>query len=395
MELIGLTIALLVAVAVGYALGGGRQDRAVGSQRQPPSEVFRGLNFLLNDQPDRAIDAFLRALDVDADTLETHLALGGLLRRRGEVERAIRIHQNLLARPGQLRSLRPRVELELARDYLTAGLFDRAESLLKGLVAGRDVGPEVAASARADLLSVYERERDWTSAAALARHVASRGDPEQRARIAHYHCEQADLALAANDLRAARKALQQALAQDARSVRALLSLAELELLRERPREALRHARRLPDIDPGYLGESMDLMERAHRQLDTLADYLRTLQRLLGRRSDLPVLARIARIQRETGLDLVDTGPALRACVEAEPSLEGLRVILAEAVVSDADGATLLQLIEQLLQRANGYQCGECGFTAQRRDWQCPSCRTWGSLHRHTAEPQDALAQRGA
>lgn len=385
MELLGLAVALLIAVLIGFALGAGRRERPPASTRGPSTEVYRGLNFLLNDQPDRAIDAFLHALDVDADTLETHLALGALLRRRGEVEKAIRIHQNLLARTGQLRVLRPRVELELARDYQAAGLFDRAENLLRGLVAAGNADADVIGAAQKDLLSLYERERDWQSAAALARQMIARGARSARARLAHYHCELADAALAANNLREARKALQAALAQDGRCVRALLSLADVELRRGRPRDALRLARRIPDAGPEALGEALDPIERAHRALNTLPEFVRWLERLSGRGCDLLVLSRIAAVQREAGVELMDVGPALRACIEREPTLAGLRVGLLEGEFGGEPEA-LLAVVERLLQRESGYRCAECGFTGQRRDWQCPSCRSWGSLHRRPGEP---------
>ena len=208
-----LWLLLPVAAASGWwagRRGAGAPNRGSGSSNRPPSEYFRGLNYLLNEQQDEAIEVFIRLVEVDSDTIETHLALGSLFRRRGEVDRAIRLHQNLIARPNLSKNNRSFALLELARDYMRAGVLDRAEGLFSELLRNRT---HVVEASR-QLLRIYEREREWHAAIETARKLQRRGGQSMADVIAHYWCELADAERRAGNQKAARNFASRALGQD-------------------------------------------------------------------------------------------------------------------------------------------------------------------------------------
>lgn len=389
-----LGFALLALLAFGAGVAAGRLRRGDGPPATPSRNYVQGLNFLLDDQPDRAIEAFLRAVEIDEDTVATHLALGGLLRRRGEVDKAIRIHQNLLARPELHRRTLQRVELELARDHLAAGLLGRAENLLVAL-SEPPAAPEVQQQARRELLEVYERERDWVAAAALARRMVHAGDAEIRRALAHYVCEQAEGALAREDHREARRLLQNALAQDARCVRALLLLGRVEYCLARPREVLRWLRRVPDLDRRFLADALDLLEGAHRELDSLRDFEAFLTRHLDGGLDVTVLRRLATIRSALG-DPRPVADALLQDLARQPTLAGLEATVQEYRQhgQDVPAGALLPVVRTLLRTHDTYRCGECGFSGNLLHWQCPSCKAWGTVARALPPPRAAGGTEG-
>ena len=259
-----LLLALLfVAGAIGWLLGRTRGQRYTNvwqPNAQLPSQYYRGLNFLLDGSQDGAIDAFTQALEVNSETFDTHIALGNVLRRRGEVERAIRIHQNLLARPSLPTVQLHLAHLELARDYISAGLLDRAERLLVDLVSDSGHHKRVA---QRHLLEIFEAQRDWLSAQSVARELLPKrsflkpsiqnpsevGQPVH-VLLAHYCCEQTEIALANGDLNEARGQLDLAIKYDRACVRASLMLGELELNSGNPVRALKtlHTIREQDVD---------------------------------------------------------------------------------------------------------------------------------------------------
>ncbi|MBR9805580.1 lipopolysaccharide assembly protein LapB [bacterium] len=269
----------VIAIAVGFLLGYRRGKRR--QQRRSETNVnrayYRGLNFLLNEQPDRAVDAFVESLAVDDSTLETHLALGKLMRKQGQVDRAIRIHQNLLARP----TLDPRhqhqAHLELARDFLKAGLLDRAELLLNEVIGE---SAELRGIAQRYLLDIYQDESEWQQAITVGtallgtKYVKSRVDQrlEFQRMVAHFHCE---LALKA-DGQAAKSWLNKALAADKSCARATMQLAELSLDEGLPKQALKWLKGIPSQDASLFAESLPLMRASYLALDALDGYHNTL-----------------------------------------------------------------------------------------------------------------------
>ncbi|MGB0713705.1 MAG: tetratricopeptide repeat protein, partial [Gammaproteobacteria bacterium] len=181
---------LPLAMVVGWVIGRrGGTTRPKGDEACFDTRYFQGLNYVLNEQPDKAIEVFIKMVEVDSDTVETHFALGSLFRRRGEVDRAIRLHQNLIARPNLDRGQRAQALLELGRDYMLAGLFDRAENLFRELVDARFH----IRQAYENLVAIYEQEKDWDNAIKAARNLEGRVPRDMRPVIAQFHCEKADI----------------------------------------------------------------------------------------------------------------------------------------------------------------------------------------------------------
>ncbi|MCZ6641612.1 MAG: lipopolysaccharide assembly protein LapB, partial [Gammaproteobacteria bacterium] len=242
-ENLALYVLLVVALGIGFLLGRRERRRQPRNSGMVAQDYFRGLNHLLNERHDLAIDTFVEAMVVDNDTVDTHLALGSLVRRRGEVDKAIRIHQNLLARPVLSSNHRTQTELELARDYLVAGLLGRAENLLLELARK---GSEKTI-ARELLLEIYQRESDWDQAVVVGRDLA-RQDRSVRAQLAHFQCELAEIALDKGDLRGARVELAKGSDFDAGCARVSLVGANVEFEAKRYREVTRLLRKTRSQD---------------------------------------------------------------------------------------------------------------------------------------------------
>src|SRR5690606_11247143 len=211
-----------------------------------PGEYFRGLNFLLNEEPDKALEVFMRMVEVDSETLETHFALGSLFRRRGEVDRAIRIHQNLIARTNLSRAQRTQALFELGEDYLKAGLLDRAESLFSEL--SREKSHVRPALER--MITIFEQQKDWEKAIDAARQLGSATGQQRSREVAHYYCQLAEQDLAEHHWRAASRNLRRAWSFDRDSVRVSLLSAELAEGEDDPKRAVRHYQRALTVDPG-------------------------------------------------------------------------------------------------------------------------------------------------
>jgi len=370
---------LVIALGIGFLLGRRERRRRPKVEGVVSRDYFRGLNHLLNERPDLAIDTFVEAMVVSDDTIDTHLALGSLVRRRGEVDKAIRIHQNLLARPVLSGGNRVQVELELARDYLMAGLLDRAETLLRELV-GKSGSHRTEALKL--LLRIYEREREWGRAMETGKRLI-RHDRDMRRRIAHYYCELAEEAMAVSDLRSARSELARALQMDGRCARANLVGARLELQASRYKEVLRLLERVRDQDATLAGECLGLYEQASIAL-----------------GDASALVRFASesLEKAPAIELVNT---LRHHVELSGDPEAARSYIVEHLLHHPNLAGFVMLLqvldkageslspeyvrlvrrmsEALLEKQPRYRCQSCGFSGKNLMWQCPSCHEWGSM----------------
>ncbi|HEY5790949.1 MAG TPA: lipopolysaccharide assembly protein LapB, partial [Gammaproteobacteria bacterium] len=319
-----LWLLLPVAAASGWLIGRRGQGRgeAPPVDRALSADYFRGLNHLLNERPDKAIEVFIRMLEAEGETAEIHLALGSLFRRRGEVDRAIRLHQNLVARPSLTAAQRGEALLELGLDYTRAGLYDRAEAIFQDLVEMRAHGVR----ALKELLEIYQQEKEWQKAIDTARRLASETGTDLRALVAHFNCELAELAQAAGAAERALGLARKALGTDADCVRASLLLGDLEEARGNAKAALRAYRQVADQDPGFIPEVLERMRRCHATLGRPDDLRDDLQALLPRAHNIaPVLALSELIENREGRD-----PAARFLLqqlEQQPSLRGLyRVI---------------------------------------------------------------------
>ena len=349
-----------------------RQLRA--ENRRAPKAYFKGLNFLLNEQQDQAIDAFIEAVQNDPDTSELHFALGNLFRRRGEYDRAVRVHEHLLSRGDLTPADRERAQHALALDFLKAGLLDRAEDALNRLE-----GTPFEAQARLALLAIYERSRDWSHAASIAQkmHAADQGDFSTRQ--AHYLCEQA-LALSVQGDRAGAKALlEQAIAAAPDAARARIELARLQQLMGKP--------------DAVLATLQTLGERAPAALPLAAPLLVEAGNATGRQAEVHARL-VAHYEQSPSLDVLESIVAMEAANDATQAtararyvqhLDKERSLVAaakwlstEKLEHEEFHPQIQRALEHAVKPLTRYRCAACGFEARQHFWQCPGCQTWDS-----------------
>jgi lipopolysaccharide biosynthesis regulator YciM len=341
--------------------------------RALPRSYFKGLNFLLNEQPDKAIEAFIEVVKVDPETIELHFALGSLFRRRGEYDRAIRMHQNLLERADLGEEQRLAAMLELGQDYLKAGILDRAEEVFKKLAPTRH-----AAAARRHLLEIYELEKDWTRALAMAREIGPDGaGPRQ---MAQYYCELAAAEVAAQP-DAARRHLETALEENRKCVRASLLLGDLEKGAGKPDKAIDCWKRIESQDPAYLALAAQRLAETHRESERGDEGVRLLGGYLERYPSLDLLDTVFQLTLDAkGPD--EAYKLVRDELRRNPTLLGLdRLLEAQIVGAGGPGQKRdLELVRSLVhghtRRLARYRCEACGFKARQFYWRCPACGGW-------------------
>lgn len=402
----------LIVLPVLFGLGwlAARFDfkQILSESRNLPDSYFKGLNFLLNEQPDRAIDAFVEVAKLDSETTELHFALGSLFRRRGEIERAIRVHQSLLARADLPAQDRETAQHELAQDFLKAGLLDRAEQAFEAVVDTR-----FAVDAMRSLIRIYESEHDWPQAIEAVRRLRAFVD-EPVPQLVHYQCEQAQSALEQRqpDLPKAEEALKEAdLAAEALGEKngSAASRARIAILRAKlsqlkgdfpgQRDFLASVMR---VAPEYTGLiAADLMA-CYRQLDQPAQGLGLLKAHYEALPSIDIFNVVFRELREqqghvrawafarTALRMQPLLLGLDRMLEVELTfadnlaaapltgapIEALPASAAADVVAGADLGLLRRLVHKHTQRLDRYSCHVCGFEAQHYYWQCPGCNSW-------------------
>ena len=361
---------LPLGAALGWALRGRNPAPRGGG-----SDALRGLSRLAGDDTDQALSALSRAAEAEPAVLDLQLSIGSLFRRRGETGRAISIHEALLARSDLAADEPDLVRIELAQDYLKAGLMDRAESLLTELV-GRG---SYLSRALELLLSIYEQGREWDRAIAVAQQLQSVRGTSFANVIAHYYCEQAERALA-KDPAEAERLVQRAQAADTQCVRASLLAAQLAEQAQNPEAALRALRRVPDQDPRFIPEILETVDRcciAAGQERALDEFLEEAEE----QHASAALAR-ARAQRLFAKDPTAARAFLAERLARHPDWAGLLLWLDWGADTDPSAASLQALRETLRQRIQQpaiFQCNRCGLRARTFYWQCPSCKNWGSL----------------
>ena len=372
---------LFVALVIGWMLGKAERRKPVDADSGSPlgKEYFHGLNLLLNEKQDEAMELLLKTLDVNRDTFDTYLVMGTLYRRRGEVDRSIRIHQDLLARPDISKLQQSTVRLELARDYLKAGLLDRSERLLKELAEETGANQLTALEF---LLSINEMETDWKAAVVTARKLADKGR-QVAVNLAHYHCEQAACCMQLGDLVEARRELKEALAADPGCVRASLMQGELESNAGNEKEAIKVLRRVLDQDPHYILETLPLLRLNYGKIDQLAELTRFLFSCLEKHPSVSVVIVLSDLVRQLQGDS-EGAYVLSEYLKKRPTVRGLdRLIQYHMDHTEGparDNLGLLQVFtRQLIQEKPVYSCEKCGFGAKTLHWQCPTCKTWGSI----------------
>lgn len=343
-------------------------------------EYVLGLNYLLNEQTDKAVDLFIKLLEVDSETVETHLALGSLFRRRGEVDRAIRIHQNLIARPQLSLALRKEALMALGQDYMSAGVFDRAERIFLEVV---ELGGDLETRSLQGLLAIYQQEKSWDQGLEIIRKLEKASGARLNSQSAHYYCELASQALKSNTHDQAYQAVKEALQVDSSSVRASLLLAQLEIAAGRYKPAIAALKRIPEQDPEFLNEMIEPLVFCHRQLDIMDECIDYLEQTLMDHPRVSVIFVIGDyLRQEKSLDLAIDFVA--AQLSRYPSIRGLNHLIdwhLDSVSGKAQDKLrmLYDITSKLLENKPVYRCSHCGFSGKSLYWHCPSCKQWGKI----------------
>ena len=357
--------------AAGWALGrfGEREEE----DPPPPLNIdyLKGLNFLLNEQTDQALEHFLKMVRVDDKTIETHFALGSLFRRRGEVDRAIRIHQNIIARPDLASEQRDQALFSLAKDYLKAGLLDRAEKLFVRLSQGSRHQVEALES----LTRIYEQEKEWEQAIEAGQQLEVLGGRSLALQIAHYYCELAEAAAVAKDYGAARQYVKQAQAGRPRTLRGALTRAHIAQETEDSKTALRLYHRIIDEHTYLIAEALPEIVAIYEREDAIDELEKAFRKMLKKNPEMSTLVAYTAIVNDIGgISIIDE------CVEKyllnEKTLSEFIDMQRATDGDDAAMARVRKALSNLASSTPRYQCQECGFSSQKLLWQCPSCRSW-------------------
>jgi lipopolysaccharide assembly protein B len=357
--------------------------------RALPTSYFRGLNFLINQQPDKAIEAFIEVVKVDPQTVELHFALGNLFRRRGEVERAIRMHQNLVDRADLATEQRLTALHELAQDYLKAGLLDRAEDMFLKLK-----GTAYEQSALKFLLEIYEQEKDWLKAIDASHRMDTVSGQSSQREIAHFYCELALSEMTHSRPERARAYLEDALNVNRKCVRAYLVLGDLAMNEGKATEAIESWKRIEGQNPAYLPLAAERFLAAYRALGRLDEGVSLLRGYLASHPSLDLLNTVFQAVLERD------GPGrvnqlVRDELRRAPTLLGLDKLLeAQLLEAPVERRRDLELIRNLVHQHTRslalYRCDSCGFKARQFYWHCPACRGWETYPPRRSEEREGV-----
>ncbi|GAB2910576.1 lipopolysaccharide assembly protein LapB [Paraburkholderia jirisanensis] len=378
---------LVIPVAFAFGWVAARYDlKALLSESSNlPRSYFRGLNFLLNEQPDQAIDAFIEVVKLDPETIELHFALGNLFRRRGETDRAIRVHQNLLSRSDLPVKERDHALYELGQDFLKAGLLDRAEETFRMLQSG-----DHALGAQRALQTIYEIEKDWLKSIDTARQLETMGAEPLGREIAQFHCELAQEALQQKNPQEAHRQLDLALHANPQNVRATILYGDVDAAAGEYDKAIAHWRRVEEQNSAYLPLVAEKLMKAYEALGRQEDGADLLTQWVDRypSNDLLDVA----YQHVAALRGLDSAHALaRAQMQKSPNLAGMtRLLEAQQATAEEPRRSELELMRTLIrQRTKNlprYTCQNCGFRARLFYWQCPGCSGWETYAPRRVEP---------
>ena len=375
---------LLLPVAGGFGWLAGRKEK----KRHPPegqasprfrNDYFKGLNYLINEEPDKAVDVFIKLLEIDQDTAETHLALGNLFRRRGEVDRAIRIHQNLIARPQLTKPHRVQALSALGEDYLSAGVLDRAERLFLELIHLDEDNVQTMEF----LLRIYEQEKAWKEAIEIARKLETLSKKSNAARIAQYYCELAEQLLEKSWISEAVSHLKRAQAIDRRCVRATMIRARIAMQSGEYEEAIRSYKYVRTQDSDFLSEVIDPLWECYIKLGNESAMIHFFKSCLLETPRIKIVLALSSYLQKYEDDKVAID-FIAEQIQKHPSLRGLNHLV-EIYIANSRGDTrekltiLKKFIDMLLSEKPIYRCEKCGFSAKMLLWLCPSCHSWSAV----------------
>lgn len=355
-----------------------RSARKIKSRPLPP-EYFTGLNYLLNDEHTKALDIFVKLVETNWELIDTHFALGKIFRKNGEIDKAIKIHQGLIARPSLPKEYRSKVLLELGYDYLGAGWFDRAEGLFKEVL----IHDEKSEEAKRNLILIYQQEKDWQKAIEVGASLFSQGAANIRGMISQYYCELADIAKAKGEVTQLARNAKQALHYDGGSVRALIILADHEMDQRNYQSAIRYFEKIEQRDADFFPVVVDkLIECYHRKGDSekLLSYLAEVE---ARHQTLAIIEKHAMVieryqSKEAAIEY------LTERLRKSPDIKGMHsLIMFKTNQADTGELSLLLDLKSALvkmQQDNAeFRCHHCGFQSNTLYWLCPSCQSWAEV----------------
>lgn len=374
---------LLLPVAAAYGWYMGRRS-AQQSKQDDASRLSRdyvtGVNFLLSNQQDKAVDLFLDMLKEDTGTVEAHLTLGNLFRSRGEVDRAIRIHQSLMESASLTYDQRLLAVQQLGRDYMAAGLYDRAEGMFKQLVDETDF----RLSALQQLLQIYQATSDWQSAIEVAERLVKLGKDKHRGEIANFWCELALQQMAGNDLDKAMALLRKGAAADRNSARVSIMMGRVWMEKGDYAKAVESLERVIEQDKELVGETLEMLQTCYQQLGKTDEWEAFLRRCAeentGATADL-MLAQI--LEQREGAESAQNYVTRQ--LERHPTMRVFQKLIDYHINEAEEGrakeslGVLRHMVGEQVRSKPRYRCQKCGFTAHTLYWHCPSCRSWSSI----------------
>ena len=370
---------LLLPVAAASGWWWAKRDTIQAHANTKKAEYFKGLNYLLDDKPDQAIEVFVRMAESDRDIVETHLTLGNLFRRRGEVDRAIHIHHNLSNRLDLSMQQRNRAMLELAEDYMRAGLFDRAETLYRTLVQQS----EYTAVALNRLVDIYEQEKDWQQAIDHCDQLEHMTGQVRKAEAAHYCCELAEEALHRGDQEKPKEFLKQALERDTNCARASILLGHMALNNKDYAAAINAFKTVERQSPNHFIQVIASLGECYTALGRHDEFLRYLREVHSREHSGRLTAALSTlIARQESANKALT--FLEQELKEYPSFLGLRSLVELKLEQperndDPHLAMLYRASRHMLEGAVHYKCDNCGFTGRMLYWHCPGCKHWDTI----------------
>lgn len=376
-----LFLLLPIAAAYGWYMGNrsAQQDKQKHSN-QISRQYVTGLNLLLSDQSDKAVDHFIELLQVDNDTIDTHLALGNLFRSRGEVDRAIRIHQNLISRSGLTIDQKNIALQQLAKDYMASGFLDRAEKIFEQLVDE----PDHREAALQQLVAIYQQTREWHKAIHYASQLFKLGRKRMRVSIAHFYCEIAMQNQADGERSQAITHFKRALSEDPKCVRASIALGKLYLETEEYQQTIKYMTMVLDQDSEFISEVLPTLADCYHHLGQEDELLNFLRQSIANKAGVSAELMLAQLVAQHDGSAAAQELLTRQLVK-NPTMKGFFRLMDYHLMNAEEGrakeslATLQKLVGEQLKVKPHYRCRKCGFSTHSMYWHCPSCKGWGTI----------------
>ncbi|MEM6050086.1 lipopolysaccharide assembly protein LapB [Erwinia sp. P7711] len=376
-----LFLLLPVAAAYGWYMGrrSAQQDKQQEASRLSRDYVT-GVNFLLSNQQDKAVDLFLDMLKEDSGTVEAHLTLGNLFRSRGEVDRAIRIHQSLMESASLTYDQRLLAVQQLGRDYMAAGFYDRAEEMFSQLVDETDF----RVGALQQLLIIHQATSDWPKAIEVAERLVKLGKDKQRMEIAHFYCELALQAMGSDDLDRAMSLLKKGESADRQSARVSIMMGRIHMAKGEYAKAMGHLQRVIEQDKELVSETLAMLETCYQQLNQPQAWAEYLQRCVEENTGAAAELYLSDvIEREEGGEVAQL--YINRQLQRHPTMRVFHRLMDYHLHEAEDGRAkeslmvLRDMVGEQIRTKPRYRCHKCGFTAHALYWHCPSCRAWSSV----------------